>query len=119
MWNMSKRLSKIIDSQAEILSRSGDKPGHFKMRYTLAQMEAVYDKAAGKCVICGQEQRGKNLALDHCHTTGRLRGALCTNCNAGLGMFKDRPDLLRAAAVYLDDAASQHNETDSVDIRSE
>jgi hypothetical protein len=39
--------------------------------------------------------------MDHCHQTGTFRGLLCHLCNKGLGLFKDRPDTLLAAARYL------------------
>jgi hypothetical protein len=39
--------------------------------------------------------------IDHDHKTGELRELLCTNCNKGLGCFKDDPRLLERAAEYL------------------
>ena len=51
-----------------------------------------------RCAICGQ--KGK-LALDHDHSTGRLRGYLCAHCNLGLGSFRDEPARLLAAVEYL------------------
>jgi hypothetical protein len=55
------------------------------------------------CDICGEQcSTGRRLAVDHDHTTGSVRGRLCASCNRGLGLFRDRPDLLLAAARYLD-----------------
>lgn len=51
------------------------------------------------CVICGND--GPNLAVDHCHETNVVRGILCMNCNQGLGKFKDDPELLEFARIYL------------------
>lgn len=39
--------------------------------------------------------------LDHCHITGKIRGFLCSNCNTGLGLFKDNINLLESAIKYL------------------
>lgn len=61
------------------------------------EAEAVW-LAGGGCVICGGEHR---LAVDHDHTTGRVRGLLCGNCNTAIGLFGDDPAKLRAAIAYL------------------
>lgn len=55
------------------------------------------------CAICGSAPKGKKkvLALDHCHSTGELRGLLCSACNVGLGFFRDNAKLLRSAIKYL------------------
>ena len=66
-----------------------------------------YDRMAteqsGLCAICGSGPvRGfKHLDVDHCHTTGRVRGLLCNDCNQGLGRFKDNPLLIQRALAYL------------------
>lgn len=53
----------------------------------------------GSCAIIGC---GKTfLVVDHEHATGAVRGLLCRGCNAGIGMLRDQPELLRAAAMYL------------------
>jgi hypothetical protein len=54
-----------------------------------------------ECIICGETQ-GQQLAIDHDHRTGGVRGALCNRCNLGLGHFRDDPELLRLAALYLE-----------------
>lgn len=53
----------------------------------------------GRCAICETEGR---LFLDHCHDSGNIREGLCLSCNTGLGMFRDDPDRLRAAALYVE-----------------
>lgn len=50
------------------------------------------------CIICGSKE---NLVIDHDHKTGMVRGSLCMHCNLGLGHFKDDPELLEFAALYL------------------
>ena len=56
------------------------------------------------CEICGAELQhyAKNgSAIDHCHTTGKVRGMLCGSCNKGLGLFFDNIDSLESAINYL------------------
>ncbi len=56
------------------------------------QPETAPDKASGKV---------KDLAIDHDHKTGAIRALLCSNCNRGLGLFNDDPELLGKAKSYL------------------
>jgi hypothetical protein len=64
---------------------------------------AMYKKQEGRCGICRSRlysKRYKAFAVDHCHDTGRIRGLLCTNCNTGLGLFKDDPIALQRAIEW-------------------
>lgn len=88
-----------------------DKSSRLKREYgvSLEQAHALLDSQGGQCAICAKPltmaQADKKAAdfshVDHCHTTGKVRGILCNNCNHGVGKFMDNPDLLRAAAAYL------------------
>lgn len=70
-----------------------------KYGLTLDDERRMYDAQGGGCAICGAREK---LCVDHCHASGRVRRLLCKACNSGLGMFRDRPDLLMAAAAYLE-----------------
>lgn len=56
------------------------------------------------CAICKKhkDEFTKALAVDHCHTTGKVRGLLCTNCNRALGNIRDSIDGLKNAILYLE-----------------
>lgn len=64
----------------------------------------MFEDQNKSCKICDLEGDSHNdFHVDHCHSTGRVRGLLCNNCNAGLGMFQDNLDLLFMAIDYLTD----------------
>ena len=69
---------------------------------SLADYQKMFDEQQGVCKICNESDiNNKKLAVDHCHTTGKIRGLLCGSCNRGLGYFRDNEDLLIKAATYL------------------
>lgn len=68
---------------------------------TVEQFNTLREAQESKCAGCKVHIEGKNLHVDHCHETGIVRGLLCSNCNTGLGMFKDDPSLLMQMAQYL------------------
>ncbi len=67
---------------------------------TLTEYEARLKSQNGVCAICGGTDK-TNLAIDHCHATGNVRGLLCHQCNRALGGFKDDPSILANAIKYL------------------
>lgn len=62
----------------------------------------MYHEQGRRCAICHFEPADRyDLAIDHDHGTGHVRGLLCGNCNTGLGFFKDDVAALGRAAEYL------------------
>jgi len=68
---------------------------------TLEDYNNMLESQNHKCKICGGTDEHQALSVDHCHTTGRIRGLLCNDCNRGIGMFKDNPSTLQSAIKYL------------------
>jgi len=51
--------------------------------------DTLFQRQQGKCLLCGITGTGhQNLYIDHCHTTGAIRGLLCPSCNSNLGMVE-------------------------------
>jgi hypothetical protein len=75
-----------------------------KHRYgiTLEEFNALLAKQNSRCAICCLSD---NVVwhIDHCHVSGKFRGVLCSQCNKGLGHFKDSLILLLAAVKYLEE----------------
>lgn len=72
-----------------------------KSSYGLSEEEYVsmMDKQKGCCGIC--ETSLDFINVDHCHTSGNVRELLCSNCNHGLGHFKDDTEIMRKAIDYI------------------
>jgi len=76
-----------------------------KQRYgiTLDDYNKMLDNQEGRCAICGIHfsKLSRGLDVDHNHKINKVRALLCTNCNRGLGYFKDDSDILIKATNYL------------------
>lgn len=91
-------------------------PGHSKntnlrLRYgiTIDEYKKILASQNGVCAICKlpettvHKRSGKirDLAVDHCHDTGKIRGLLCGDCNRSLGMMKEDTWRLFSMVSYL------------------
>lgn len=106
------RACMVLDVRAR--NYDSDKARDYNRRYLYGigsiEVDRMIEEQGGGCGICGTtDWPGKDNRphVDHNHATGAPRGVLCGNCNQGLGMFGDDPARLRAAADYLDRAASR------------
>jgi hypothetical protein len=74
-----------------------------KERYgiTKEQYETMLEDQGGTCAICTSASTKGSLHVDHCHSTGRVRGLLCPECNKALGLLRDNVETLHRAIQYL------------------
>lgn len=71
------------------------------------QYMAIFDAQGGVCRLCGSGPGTKSLRVDHCHSTGLVRGLLCAACNSALGVLGDNELGLMRAMEYLRSAATR------------
>lgn len=71
--------------------------------------KTLLNKQNNCCAICKTDFKTlpRRPDVDHCHTTGRVRGLLCWTCNGGLGQFYDDVELLEKAIEYLKDGGNE------------
>ncbi len=80
-------------------------------KITLNDYAKLLEEQKNKCAICGNEEtcidgrssdkKPRRLSIDHCHSTGKVRGLLCHACNIAIGKFKDDIELLKKAITYI------------------
>jgi hypothetical protein len=69
---------------------------------TVDEYNFMLKQQGGVCLICHVPHHVEHpLVVDHNHTTMKVRGLLCSNCNTGIGLLGDNIDLLQAAIAYL------------------
>lgn len=68
---------------------------------TREQYDSMVLAQNGVCVICSGVSNNKELAVDHCHVTNKVRGLLCDSCNRGIGLLKEDILILHRAIEYI------------------
>lgn len=107
--NKKHRAAYSADGEGKRSMRSR----HLRLTYGigLEECEAMMIAQGGVCAMCGSEEtstyRGnaRELAVDHCHDTGKVRALLCSSCNIGIGALNHDRELLLKAIAYLDSHA--------------
>ena len=92
------------EEKCKLLARNRDLK---KYGITLEDQERMLIEQEGKCKICGREillfgeSKHRTAHVDHDHSTGKVRGLLCQECNTRLGKFRDNTEYLANAIKYL------------------
>ena len=71
-----------------------------KFRLTDEDYNTLIEKSKEGCEVCHAPLT--KVCIDHCHTTGKVRGVLCNNCNTALGLVGDNVDTLYKLIQYLE-----------------
>jgi hypothetical protein len=108
IWKKQTRASaRLLQNERRKNNPRQTKGYRLKYRFgiDMADYDALLEKQGGVCAVCKQEDpvKGRALAVDHNHKTGKVRGLLCSKCNKGIGLFKESPELIEKAIKYLED----------------
>ena len=114
---MGRKRSKQDREREAVLRRERGRRGeHLKGRYGISEdyYNMLLAAQGGVCAICKSASPANGTVgkhriaarffnVDHNHKDGSVRGLLCFSCNAGIGLFNDNADRLRAAMWYLNE----------------
>jgi len=92
----SKNTNEEKRRLSNIYSQKKNKYGLSKEEY-----DNMFVSQSNRCAICDNPFDENKACVDHSHDSGLVRGLLCTNCNRGLGAFKDDITLIKNAIKYL------------------
>jgi hypothetical protein len=77
---------------------------HLRRKYGITVEEYDEQLAAqrGCCALCEATPSARRpLHVDHNHATGRIRGLLCFDCNAAIGLLEENVEVMARAIEYL------------------
>jgi hypothetical protein len=70
---------------------------------TLEDVAVMQAAQGGRCAICDRlPSKGNRMHIDHCHSSGVVRGLLCRSCNMYLGTIEARAAQIPAFLNYLE-----------------
>jgi len=99
-----KNRAQIAEYQKRWASSNPDKIKKYRLKYYYNISETEYDSLLEKsnfaCELCKSADR--QLHVDHCHTTGKVRGILCFTCNLALGKLGDTTESITRVLRYLE-----------------
>jgi len=77
-----------VETPAQTKARAKRLWDNYKL--TIEQYDAILQYQGGVCYACLQSEpvKGRRLAVDHHHSTGLVRGLLCSRCNPVLGKIE-------------------------------
>ena len=94
-WQKTKNLKRDAKREQSLLRKFG---------INLAQYDEMLQRQNGVCAICLNPPKKRNLAVDHDHRSGKIRGLLCYRCNYGLGWLGDNWEKIQRVYKYFQEA---------------
>ena len=77
-----------------------------KYKVALEWFDEQFNMQNKACATCHKSLEWTNKQntphVDHCHSTGKVRGILCNRCNTVLGLCEDNKELFKNLTGYLE-----------------
>ena len=110
LMNLLKQLTRSINIAKEIINKHSDK------NLIMTEEEEHLFQQSNSCWICKKlTDNDEEKVRDHCHVTGKFRGAARWNCNINFQLTKSVPEIFYNLRGY--DSHLIFNELDKFDVR--
>lgn len=104
--NAARRIASATDPERRAAQ---NRAANLRRNYGLTpeHYDEMFAAQNGVCALCGSPadpngvRAASRLHVDHDHETGRVRALLCNHCNRALGYFRDDPELMQRASLYV------------------
>lgn len=107
-WNREHYHKPEVKKKTSEKQKKYFRSNKLKQRYGInsKDWDKIFTVQKGRCAICNKHQSELNMSLcvDHSHKTGKVRGLLCTSCNAKLAIVEDK-QFCKIAQRYLDNGS--------------
>jgi hypothetical protein len=89
-----------------INNKDRERNHYYKQTYgiTLEDRDRLIEKQNFKCLCCETDLRllpQREVHIDHCHKTEKIRGVLCMNCNTALGYVLEDAERTHKLELYI------------------
>lgn len=71
---------------------------------TLDDYNEMLKKQNYRCEVClrHESEFSRKLSVDHNHSTGKIRGLLCSQCNTALGKLREDEETINRLLKYIE-----------------
>ena len=103
---VAKEKSRVRRAEQPDKVRNEKLRGHYGI--SLLQYSDLLAAQHGVCAVCHEPEtetrhgKVRQMCVDHNHTTGQIRGLICSHCNLAIGYLHDSPARALAIASYLE-----------------
>ena len=94
-WKKHRKQNPEYNKEYKLRTRFG---------MSLDDFNNILSRQNYSCAICKSKtpkRKNSGWIVDHCHTTGKVRGILCHPCNVAIGFLEDSVEILDNAKEYL------------------
>ena len=96
--------------QNKLINKNASQKHQLRYKYGMTTQEYARKLLSqkGLCAICKAAPNKRRLAVDHCHSSGKIRSLLCPNCNLSLGLLKENLTILKSMIQYIETHAKEN-----------